>query len=115
MRVLIDESLPRGLARHLTQGNVETVFDRGWSGLKNGDLLSLASQEFDAFITADQNLQYQQNLAGFDIGVVVLAPHSNRLEDLLPLLPEAETACRSIRPGEVLVVRALRPREPGRP
>ena len=103
MRVLIDESLPRGLARHLPQGEIETVFDRGWSGLKNGDLLRLASEEFDAFRTADQNLRYQQNLTGFNIGVVVLAAISNRLEDLL-LFAEAEAACRSIRPGEVRVV-----------
>lgn len=76
MQALLDESLPRGLARHLTGLDVETVFDRGWSGLKNGDLLGRAASHFEVFITADQNLRYQQNLAGFDIGVVVLAARS---------------------------------------
>ena len=104
MRVLLDESLPRGLVRHFTEGEIETVFDRGWSGLNNGDLLRLASVDFDVFITADQNLQYQQNLAGFEIGVVVLAAPSNRLQDLLPLLREAGEASQSARPGEVRIV-----------
>ncbi len=104
MQALLDESLPRGLARHLTGLDVETVFDRGWSGLKNGDLLGRAAALFEVFITADQNLRYQQNLAGFEIGVVVLAARSNRLADLLPLVPGAEAACRSVRPGEVRVV-----------
>ena len=104
MRVLLDESLPHGLVRHLSEGEIETVFDRGSSGLKNGELLELASVDFDVFLTADQNLQYQQNLAGFEIGVVVLAARSNRLQDLLPLFPEAETACQTVRPGEVRVI-----------
>ncbi len=73
-------------------------------GTQERGLLRIASREFDAFITADQNLQYQQNLVGFDIGVIVLAAKSNRLEDVLPILPEAEAACRSIQPGEVRVV-----------
>ncbi len=104
MQALLDESLPRGLARHLTGLNVETVVDHGWSGLKNGELLGRAAAHFDVFITADQNLRYQQNLAGFEIGVVVLAARSNRLADLLPLVARAEAACRSVQPGEVRVV-----------
>jgi len=73
VRVLLDESLPRRLARHLGDIEVATVFDRGWTGLKNGELLTQASADFTVFVTADQNLRYQQNLKGFDIGVVVLA------------------------------------------
>ena len=83
---------------------METVFDRGWQVLKNGVLLAAAASEFDVFITADQNLRYQQNLAGFEIGVVVLAGVSNRLEDLLPLVGAALEACEQVRPGEVRVV-----------
>ena len=54
MRVLLDESLPRRLARHLASIDADSVFDRGWSGLKNGALLELAEKEYDAFLTADQ-------------------------------------------------------------
>lgn len=47
MRVLLDESLPRTLTRHLRDTVVETVYDRGWAGLKNGELLDRASSSFD--------------------------------------------------------------------
>ncbi len=104
MRVLLDESLPRRLAGAFRTIEVETVFDLGWQGLKNGALLGEAASDFDVFITADQNLRYQQNLSGFEIGVVVLAAVSNRLEDLLPLVGAAIEACEQVRPGEVKVV-----------
>ena len=105
MRLLLDESLPRRLTRHLADHEVDTVYDRGWSGLKNGDLLRAAEDEYDVFVTADQNLRYQQNLTGFGIGVVVLVAHTNRLEDLTPLIPELLEACSSVLGGEVKAVR----------
>ena len=61
---------------------------RGWAGKRNGELLRLASGEFDAFLTADQNLEHQQDLSLLPISVVVLAAASNRLADLLPLIPK---------------------------
>ena len=73
MRVLLDESLPRQLARELTGHEVRTVPQQGWTGLKNGELLRRAVEErFEAFLTADQNLEYQQNLAASGLGVVVM-------------------------------------------
>ena len=108
MRLLLDESLPRRLAKHLSDAEVDTVYDRGWSGLKNGDLLRAAEADYDVFVTADQNLRYQQHLQGFGIGVVVLAAHSNRLEDLTPLVPRLLQACASVVSGEVEVVRQSR-------
>jgi len=106
VRLLLDESLPRRLARQLSGAQVDTVFDRGWSGRKNGDLLGAAQSDYDVFVTADQNLQYQQNLRGFEIGVVVLAGRTNRLDDLLVLVPELLEACRTVSHGEVCVIRA---------
>ena len=88
MRLLLDESIPRRLARHLTGVDVDTVFDRNWAGLRNGELLRAAEPDYDVFVTADQNLQYQQNLEGFEIRVAVLAARTNRLHDLLVLVPE---------------------------
>ena len=85
MRVLLDEQLPRHLARELTGHRVRTVQQEGWAGLKNGELLQRpASGGFDVFVTADQNLQFQQNLVGARLGVVVLAALSIALEDLRP-------------------------------
>ena len=63
MRILLDESLPHDLAALILGHEVSTVRDEGWASSKNGKLLALASTKFDAFITADRNLEFQQNLA----------------------------------------------------
>jgi predicted nuclease of predicted toxin-antitoxin system len=87
MRILLDEDLPRRLAELLTGHEVSTVRQSGWSGVKNGQLLALAGAEFDAFLTMDRNLEFQQNLAALPIAVLVVEAVSNRLEDLAPMVP----------------------------
>ena|SRR5215217_1348760 len=73
MKILFDQGTPVPLRNHLPNHIVETAYEKGWSNLKNGDLLTLAEVEgFDALITTDQNLRYQQNLPGRRIGVIVL-------------------------------------------
>ena len=73
MKLLFDQGTPVPLRKHLLNHMVETAYERGWSNLKNGDLLSQAEAEgFDVLITTDQNLRYQQNLSGRRISVVVL-------------------------------------------
>ncbi len=111
MRVLLDESLPQQLARELRGHEVQTVVHRGWAGLKNGELLPRAASEgFAAFVTADQNLEYQQNVARFGIGIVVLVARTNRLVHLLPLVPLILRALETLRPGELVrVERCLAP------
>ncbi|WP_445300403.1 hypothetical protein [Microcoleus sp. B9-D4] len=77
----------------------------GWSGKKNGELLLLMSQEgFTILLTTDQNLRYQQNLQQAGVAVVVLVASSNRLPDLLPLIPNARNVLNAITPGEVIEV-----------
>ncbi len=88
MRILLDESLPRRLSGELAGHTVSTVVEAGWSGVKNGRLLTLAAARFDVFVTADQNLQYQQNLADLPLAVIVLVARDNRLPALLPLVPD---------------------------
>ena len=61
MRLLLDESVPAKLRRSLSSHEVRTVVEMGWSGVRNGKLLALAASQFDAFITVDKNLPYQQN------------------------------------------------------
>src|ERR1044072_9300685 len=73
MKGLFDQGTPAPLLHHLLNHIVETVYEKGWSNLKNGDLLTQAEAEgFDALITTDQNLRYQQNLSSRRISVVVL-------------------------------------------
>ena len=71
MRILLDESLPRRLRAELKGHTVATVREAGWSSVSNGELLQLAAGRFDVFLTADQNLQFQQNLAALPISVIV--------------------------------------------
>jgi predicted nuclease of predicted toxin-antitoxin system len=107
VRVLLDEQLPRQLARFLTGHDVRTVQQECWAGLKNGELLDAAEgAAFDVLLTGDQNLQYQQNLTKRKIGIVVLSAPSNALEDLLPLVPSVLKAVRDVAPGQVVRVQA---------
>jgi predicted nuclease of predicted toxin-antitoxin system len=100
MRLLLDESVPARLRRALPGHEVRTVVEMGWSGVKNGRLLALAAGEFDAFITVDKNLAYQQNLATLPVAVVVLDAVSIELPALLPLVPRVEAALLSLKPCE---------------
>src|SRR5438067_8272896 len=105
VRALLDEQLPRQLAGELTGHTAGTVQEQGWSGMKNGDLLRRAEQEgFEVFVTADRNLQFQQNLSRSSLRVVVLAAPSNALEDILPLVPGLLGAISMCRPGQVIKV-----------
>ena len=74
MLILFDHVTPRGIARFLAGHTVTRAKDRGWDTLSNGDLLAEAERAgFDVFLTADKNIQYQQNLTGRRIAVVVLS------------------------------------------
>ena len=101
MRLLLDENLPRRLRNHLQPHDVSTVQDKGWSGIKNGRLLRLAQLEFDVLITIDSNMIYQQHVASFAIGLVVLHSPSNRLDDLLPLVADMLREVEMVGDGQV--------------
>jgi len=102
MRVLLDECVPRKLRRELTGHEVLTVTERGWSGVENGELLALAEAEFDVFLTVDQNLKYQQNLASFNIGLILLVARNNGLKALSPLMPRVREALETIKRGDFI-------------
>jgi uncharacterized protein (DUF433 family) len=87
VRVLLDECLPKRLKRELVGHETRTAPETGWASKRNGELLALAVGLFDAFITADRNLSYQQHLSSFDIAIVVLVARSNRFDDVRPLVP----------------------------
>lgn len=88
MKILLDECVDRRLARDLVGHSVATVPRRGWAGIKNGDLLTLAEKEFDAFITVDRKLSTQQDLTKFKIAVLLIRAGTNRLEDIRPFVSE---------------------------
>jgi hypothetical protein len=102
VRVLLDEQLPRQLAQELRGHEVRTVQQQGWAGLGNGELLRRAGEAgFEVFLTADQNLEFQQSLLGSSLRVIVLVASSNALEDLLPLVPSVLRLIPEARSGQV--------------
>jgi hypothetical protein len=106
MRVLLDESLPRQLKRHLPGHQVRTVPELGWAGRRNGELLRLAAGHFDVFVTADRHLAKQQNLGQIEFALVILLARSNAFEDLEPLLPQLAALLPTLAPGQVARVSA---------
>lgn len=107
MRVLLDECLPgRKLKPAFSAHEVRTVADMGWRGIKNGALLTMAEPEFDAFVTVDGSLQYQQNTPEVDLLIIVLRAPSNRLEHLLPLVADANAALKRSSSPQVIIVGA---------
>ena len=106
MRILLDESLPRPLARLLLGHEVRTVAEMGWSGTRNGPLLALAAADFDVLLTADQNLEHQQDLRTLPIAVVILIAASNRIESLQPLVPELLRVLPALKRGDLVRITA---------
>jgi len=105
MRILLDECAPRPLKCELGDYEIRTVVEMGWAGKKNGTLLRLMNQEsFTVLLTTDQNLRYQQNLQQAGVAVIVLVAPSNRLSDLLPLMPDVRSVLSIITPGEVIEI-----------
>lgn len=102
MKVLLDECVDARLALHINEFEVRTVHDQGWTGISNGRLLALAEKEFDVFLTIDRNLMFQQNIPKFSIAVVLIHSVSNRLEDLLELLPQITATIPRAATGNVL-------------
>lgn len=103
MQVLFDQGAPVPLRQALSGHEVSTAYERGWSQLKNGELLQLAEEEgFDVLVTTDTNLRYQQNLAGRRIAIVALSTTSwPRIREASTLVLEAVAAAL---PGSYTVV-----------
>ncbi len=103
VRVILDENLPRVLARELVGHDAKTVQQMGWASLQNGALLSsIADAGFGALLTMDRNLSKQQRVADLPFGIVVVRARDNRLATLMPLVPAILGALASVRPGQVV-------------
>jgi hypothetical protein len=98
LRILFDQGTPVPLRQYLLGHTVVTAFDMGWAALANGDLLLAAEAQFDAFVTTDQHLRFQQNLTNRNLAILVL-PFAS--------WPKLETHQSKI----VTAIEALRPRD----
>jgi predicted nuclease of predicted toxin-antitoxin system len=106
MKVLVDECGPLALKETLAARghDCSTVQEAGWSGKKNGQLLDLAEDRYDVLVTLDTNLQYQQNLVGRKIAILIIKTRSNRLTVLEGYFSACARALETISPGEVVYV-----------
>jgi hypothetical protein len=107
MRILLDECVPRKLKFMLiAAGHDCETRDAGFGGMTNGKLLTQAEFLFDVLVTIDRNIRYQQNLASRNIAILVLCVYSNDISDIEPLIPNAVSALKSIKPGQVVEIAA---------
>ncbi len=103
MRVLIDECIDERFRNSLPEHDCQTVRYAGLAGLKNGELLVAAeTAKFDVFLTVDQGIEYQQNLTGRNVAIIIFRTKSNRLKDLLPLVRACLAYIESIQPGQIV-------------
>jgi hypothetical protein len=105
MKLLLDENLPHDL-RHLLVGHeVFTVAYMGWKSLENGNLLSAAAaSHFDAMLTRDLGVPFQQHLPALPLAVVVIQSRTNKLDDIAPLLPAILNGLTTLTPRTILRV-----------
>jgi hypothetical protein len=88
VKILLDNCVPRPVRRLFAPHEVHTAFERGWAALGNGALLrEAAAAAFDLFVTVDQNLQYQQNLAALPLPILVLVSPSLDVDVLARCAP----------------------------
>jgi len=103
MKILFDQGTPLPLAGHLSGHSIQTAGDLGWAQLENGDLLLAAEQAgFDLFISTDQNLKYQQNLAGRKLAIVILL--STSWPKMQPHLPRIQQVVDSATAGTYIEI-----------
>ena len=90
--------MPQPLRRRLAEFEISTAQEMGWGRVKNGDLLKLAEDQFDAFLTSDQQLKYQQNLKGRKLAILVLS--TNRWPQVKARTQEIIAAVLALKPGD---------------
>jgi predicted nuclease of predicted toxin-antitoxin system len=106
MKVLLDENLPKRLKADLNMFDVATVADNGWQGRDNGELIrAMLAEGYQALLTFDKNLQYQQNFAKHPVTVVLLSAKDNQYGTLRPLMPKVVEKLKSNPGAGVIEVR----------
>ncbi|MDB5295342.1 MAG: hypothetical protein JWO31_1325 [Phycisphaerales bacterium] len=103
VKILLDENLPHELRRLIAGHDVYTCRYMGWDGVQNGALLARASAAgFDALVTTDRGIEYEQNPGALAVGVLILHAKSNGIRHLRPLIP-ALLAALATSPARVVV------------
>ena len=103
MRILLDHDIPRQLRRLLAGHQVDTAGEMGWNEMRNGRLLDHAEEEgYEAVITADQKMPYQQNIGGRRMGLIVL--NTTRRQLIEARAGMVRRALETLEPGKIIEV-----------
>ena len=106
MRVLFDECVPRQLRRDLEGFEVKTVREMGWAGVKNGALLSRASDDFDVIFTVDRGMEKAHAQVKATVALVILAASTTDPVKLRPFMPRVRAVLQTVQPGKIVRVDA---------
>jgi len=113
LKILLDENIPHNLLKHLPGHDVTTVAQKGWGGLKNGEVLkALERSGFEVFVTGDQGIGYQNTIVGRKFGIVALSTNSWPI--LRKSLLKVAAAVNAAQAGKIALVdcgRFIRRRE----
>ena len=105
MKLLLDENIPHDLRHFLPGHEVFTVAYMGWSSVENGALLQKAGEQgFDAMVTMDSGVEYEQHLPTLPIAVIILKSKTNKLDDIRPLLPALMRVLANLEPKTIVRV-----------
>jgi hypothetical protein len=105
MKILLDECVTKKLKPHLNEYEIFTVTEMGWSGLKNGKLMTACVENaFDILLTIDKNLAFQQNLEKYYVTIVVLNTLTSKIEDIIPLIPAFKKQVSNVEKGKVYLI-----------
>jgi|ERR1051326_3148641 hypothetical protein len=105
MKLLLDENVPHKLRHHMPGHEVFTVAYMNWGGIHNGRLLALAAGEgFDALISIDSGLEFEQNLASLPCSVVIIRSESNAFEHIQPHIPQLLQILNRLTPRTLIKV-----------
>ncbi len=105
MKLLLDENLPHHMRLELPGHQVFTAAYMNWSGIENGALLHLAAKAgFDAVITNDRGLEYEQNLESLPVSIIVILVDASNIEAIRPLYPELLAVLQRLRPREFVKI-----------
>lgn len=104
MKVLLDECVDPAFAKCFRRHQATSVLEAGLLSLFNGELIRAAESEFDAFITVDKGIVYQQNLRGFKLVIVLLRIGSNRADVLSNYVEAIESKLETANPGSIILI-----------
>lgn len=110
MKILLDENIDVRVKLLFPTGmEIFTVKDMGWTGIKNGELIRLLSEnDFNYWIVVDKNIPYQQNTINIPFTLIVLDIYRNTLKSIEAILPKVlETINKPIEEKKVFVIHEM--------